>query len=264
MTGAAWTGGVITSRASCVLAPNAGPMTLEGTNTWILLEPGSQAAVVVDPGPDDLDHLAAVRQTVHDAGAVVSLTLLTHGHADHAAGARTFADATGSAVRACDPHQVLGGEGLVGGDVVEVGGLEIAVVATPGHSGDSLSFLLVADSALVTGDTILGRGTTMVAHPDGRLVDYLASLRALQRLIVESPIDVVLPGHGPIVREPAEAVAYYLRHRLERLEQVRRAVAEGADSIDAVVSVVYSDVPRELWPAAALSVAAQLDYLNAT
>ena len=237
-------------------------MTLEGTNTWILLEPGSQHAVVVDPGPDDLDHLAAVRQAVHDAGAVVSLTLLTHGHADHAAGARTFADVTGSAVRARDPRQVLGGEGLVGGDVVEVGGMEIAVVATPGHSSDSLSFLVVADSALLTGDTILGRGTTMVAHPDGRLVDYLTSLHALARLIDESPIKVVLPGHGPIVSEPADAVAYYLRHRHERLDQVRRAVAQGAVSIDDVVSVVYADVPRELWPAAATSVAAQLDYLR--
>ena len=281
MTTTPWIGGEITPRAFCVLAPNASPMTLEGTNTWILLEPGSRRAVVIDPGPDDPIHLGAVQRAVTEADAGVGLTLLTHGHFDHAGGARAFAAATGSDVRACDPRHVLGSEGVVDGDVIEVGGLQIAVVATPGHSADSMSFHLVADSALLTGDTILGRGTTMVAHPDGRLVDYLLSLRTLQRLIDESPIDVVLPGHGPVVSSPADAVAYYVHHRYERLDQVRRALdaisspasasnvyPNNDEPIDGglikeIVALVYADVPRELWPAAELSVAAQLEYLTA-
>ncbi len=286
MTAVPWIGGVGTTRAVCILAPNASPMTLEGTNTWILLEPGARHAVVIDPGPDDPRHLAAVQRAVEEVEAVVGLTLLTHGHSDHAGGARAFAAATGSAVRACDPRHVLGSEGVVDGDVIEVGGLQIAAVATPGHSGDSMSFLLAADSALLTGDTVLGRGTTMVAHPDGRLVDYLSSLRTLQRLIDESPIDVVLPGHGPVVSSPADAVAYYMQHRYERLDQVRRALEGIAKPVSAselgssegepttgglisdglikdIVAMVYADVPRELWPAAELSVAAQLEYLNA-
>ena len=263
MTDDAWAGGQVTPRATCVLAPNPGPLTLEGTNTWVLREPGSAQAIVVDPGPDDLDHLTAVRDAVRDVGAAVVLTLLTHGHEDHAAGARTFAGLTGCAVRAADPRRVLGAEGLVDGEVIQLaGGLELAVVATPGHSGDSLSFQLPADSALLTGDTILGRGTALVAHPDGRLVDYLSSLRDLARLIDESPIAVVLPGHGPVVRDPSGTVAYYRRHRQDRLTQVRAAVARGADTVDDVLAIVYADVPRDLWPAAALSVAAQLEFLR--
>ncbi|MGH3326386.1 MAG: MBL fold metallo-hydrolase, partial [Streptomycetales bacterium] len=157
-------------------------MTLDGTNTWVLAEPGAGRAVVVDPGPDNEAHLRAVAGAVEAAGRRTGLTLLTHRHADHSAGARRFAELTGTAVRALDPAFRLGDEGLAGGDVVEVDGLELRVLATPGHSGDSLSFLLPADRALLTGDTVLGRGTTVVAHPDGRLGDYLDSLRRLRGL----------------------------------------------------------------------------------
>jgi glyoxylase-like metal-dependent hydrolase (beta-lactamase superfamily II) len=262
-------------------------MTLDGTNTWVLREPGSDTAVVVDPGPDDAEHLAAVVDAVD--GARVARILLTHGHPDHSDGARSFADRFGAPVAALDPMHRLGDEGVVGGDVVAAGGLEIAVVATPGHTGDSLSFHVVADGALLTGDTVLGRGSTVVAYPDGLLGDYLDSLVRLRALAESTAASYVLPGHGPALVDPVLVVTAYLSHRQGRLDQVRAAVAElggfgggratglevtegvdwwhqadrvEPDLADLVVESVYADVPRTVWPAARLSVLAQLTYLR--
>jgi glyoxylase-like metal-dependent hydrolase (beta-lactamase superfamily II) len=194
----------------------------------------------------------------------VATVLLTHGHVDHSEGARRFAELSGAAgVRALDPAHRLGDEGLVGGDVVAVDGLRIDVVATPGHSGDSLTFVVPEDGAVLTGDTVLGRGTTVVAHPDGRLGEYLDSLRRLRDLAAGEGLTTVLPGHGPVLPRPVEVLEYYLRHREERLAQVRAAVAGGARTPREVVEVVYADVDRVLWPAAELSVRAQLAYLDA-
>lgn len=255
-----WSGGQVTERAGCVLADNPGPMTLEGTNTWVLLEPGASAAVVVDPGPLHEQHLRAVVQAVASRGAHVVLTVLTHRHADHAEGAARFGQLTGARTRA------LGGghDDLGDGEALSVGGLELVVLATPGHTGDSLCLTLPADAAVLTGDTVLGRGTTVVAHPDGELAAYLSSLERLARLTDSGEVSTVLPGHGPAVSDAAQRVAFYRRHRQERLEQVRGALAEGARSVDEVLERVYADVPREVWPAARLSVAAQLDYLGRT
>jgi glyoxylase-like metal-dependent hydrolase (beta-lactamase superfamily II) len=251
-----------TGRAHCVLAPNPSPMTLEGTNTWLLAEPGSRRAVVIDPGPDDAGHLDAVVETAEQRDLVVAAVLLTHGHPDHAAGARSFADRVGAGVRALDPAHRLGDEGLTGGDIVELDGLELRVVATPGHSSDSLCFHLPADSAVLTGDTILGRGTTVVAHPDGRLGDYLDSLQRLRALCEDAAVATVLPGHGPVLDDATAVLDYYIAHRAERLAQVEDAVAAGARTPREVVERVYADVDRVLWPAAEMSVRAQLVYLN--
>ncbi|MGZ4625302.1 MAG: MBL fold metallo-hydrolase, partial [Kineosporiaceae bacterium] len=166
-------------------------------------------------------------------------------------------------VRALDPARRLGSEGLQGGDVVEVDGLVVEVVATPGHSGDSLSFILPDAGALLTGDTVLGRGTTVVAHPDGRLADYLDSLARLEDLAASRGLADLLPGHGPALPRPLDVVRSYRRHRAERLDQVRAAVAAGARTPREVVERVYADVPHDVWPAAELSVRAQLDYLDA-
>ncbi|CAA9316053.1 MAG: MBL-fold metallo-hydrolase superfamily [uncultured Frankineae bacterium] len=241
----------VTATAGVVLAPNPGPMTLDGTNTWVLRAPGSERTVVVDPGPLTESHLAEVA-----ACGPVDVVLLTHGHADHSEGARRFAELTGAPVRALDPAHRLGDEGLGEGDVVAGGGLEVRVLATPGHTADSLSFVL--DDAVLTGDTVLGRGTTVVAHPDGVLTDYLASLRRLRELGGRT----VLPGHGPELPSAGEAAERYLAHREARLEQVRAAVAGGATGASDVVELVYADVDRALWPAATLSVLAQLEHLR--
>ncbi|WP_405583286.1 MBL fold metallo-hydrolase [Streptomyces sp. NBC_01190] len=255
-------GGQATARARCVLAPNPSPMTLDGTNTWIVAEPDSPVAVVIDPGPLDEAHLAQVVATAEEAGLRIGLTLLTHGHPDHAEGAARFAELTGTAVRALDPALRLGDEGLTAGDTITTGGLELRVIGTPGHTGDSLTFHLPADGAVLTGDTVLGRGTTVVAHPDGRLGDYLDSLRRLQALTVDDGVETVLPGHGPVLVDARGAVEFYLAHRAHRLAQVETAVELGLRTPAEVVTHVYADVDRALWPAAELSVLAQLDYLR--
>ncbi|HET6859246.1 MAG TPA: MBL fold metallo-hydrolase [Streptomyces sp.] len=254
--------GPATDRAVNVLAPNASAMTLDGTNTWIVSEPDSDLAVVVDPGPLDDVHLRAVIAMAERAGKRVALTLLTHGHPDHAEGAARFAELTGSSVRALDPALRLGDEGLGAGDVITTGGLELRVVPTPGHTADSLCFHLPADRAVLTGDTVLGRGTTLVAHPDGRLGDYLDSLRRLRSLAVDDGVHTVLPGHGPVLDDAQGAVEFYLAHRANRLAQVETAVENGYTSAPDVVAHVYADVDRSLWPAAELSTRAQLEYLR--
>ncbi|WNI16306.1 MBL fold metallo-hydrolase [Actinacidiphila sp. ITFR-21] len=255
-------GGPATARAHCVLAPNPSPMTLDGTNTWIVSEPDSPLAVVIDPGPLDEAHLANVIAVAERSGKRIALTLLTHGHPDHAEGAARFGELTRTAVRALDPALRLGDEGLTAGDTVTTGGLELRVVATPGHTADSLSFHLPADRAVLTGDTVLGRGTTVVAHPEGRFGDYLDSLRRLQALTTDGGVDTILPGHGPVLADARGAVEFYLAHRAHRLAQVETAVEAGLRSAADVVAHVYADVDRTLWPAAELSVLAQLEYLR--
>jgi glyoxylase-like metal-dependent hydrolase (beta-lactamase superfamily II) len=252
-----WRGGSF-GHARCLLADNASPMTLDGTNTWVVKADDDGRSIVIDPGPDDTRHLGAVAD---DAGEVVAV-LLTHGHLDHSEGARRFAETVGCGVRALDPTFVYGDEGLHDGDVVDVDGLEVRVVGTPGHTSDSLSFVLPEDDAVLTGDTVLGRGTTVVAHPDGALGAYLGSLRRLRDLASEQGLSTVLPGHGPVLDDALVALDYYLAHRAERLEQVREAVASGAVEPMDVVRRVYVDVDERLWPAAELSVRAQLDYLR--
>lgn len=263
-----WTGGTFGASATCVLAPNANMMTLDGTNTWVLRDPDSSRSIVIDPGPSIESHLDAIDAVAGDVAAV----LLTHHHADHSEAAREYAERHGCGVRALDPAYRLGSEGLGEGDVVEVAGLEVHVVATPGHTADSLSFVVPSDRAVLTGDTVLGRGTTVVAHPDGHLGAYLSSLERLRSLCGEQGITTVWPGHGPVIEDALGVLDYYLAHRQQRLEQVRLAFAalgaathpEGVAVEEVprrIVETVYADVDPVLWGAAELSVRAQLAYL---
>lgn len=259
--GGRWHGGPVGEFAECVLAPNPGPLTLDGTNTWVLGRPGAAEVLVVDPGPAQQPHLRAVLDTVHRRDARVAAVLLTHAHLDHSAGARWFAELARAPVRALDPGHRVGGQGLGPGDVVAIDGLRVRVEATPGHSADSLCFVLSEARAVLTGDTVLGRGTTVVAHPEGRLADYLASLERLAEVARAEALDLVLPGHGPALGDPQTVLASYLTHRRERLAQVRAARDAGATTARSVVARVYAEVDPALWPAAELSVRAQLEYL---
>jgi glyoxylase-like metal-dependent hydrolase (beta-lactamase superfamily II) len=253
-----WAGGAFSGSVTCVLAPNPSPMTLDGTNTWLIGEPGGPI-VVIDPGPDDEAHLRAI---VDAAGGRVVEILLTHGHPDHAEGARRLHEMTAAPVRALDPEHVHGGEGLGAGDIVAVGDVEIHVIGTPGHTSDCLSFHLPREGALLTGDTVLGRGTTVVAWPDGHLGDYLDSLAALRLRAEVSEASAILPGHGPVLRDPVGVLDAYLDHRHARLDQVRAAVAAGARTPEEVVDAVYDDIPDAVRWAALLSTRAQLAYLD--
>jgi glyoxylase-like metal-dependent hydrolase (beta-lactamase superfamily II) len=253
----------VTRYAARVLAANPGPMTLDGTNTWILRAPDSDQSVVVDPGPMLEDHL---REVLEEAGRV-AVVLLTHKHPDHSEGAAAFANRAGCGVRAVDPAFRIPTDhahGLSEGDVITAGDLRIEVLPTPGHTLDSVCFWLPQDGSLLTGDTVLGRGTSVVAHPDGALGPYLDSLDRL-RAFANSPagVDRILPGHGPVLDDPTAVLTYYIDHRQERLAQVREALAAGHTTPEAIVHHVYADVAPTLWPAAERSVRAQLDYLNA-
>jgi glyoxylase-like metal-dependent hydrolase (beta-lactamase superfamily II) len=227
-----------------VRAPNPGPMTLDGTNTWVLRAPSGDA-IVVDPGPLHEGHLAAVA-----AAGDVRTIITTHHHPDHTEGIPRLLELCPGAGR-WQPE--------TGDSSLAMAGLELRSIATPGHTADSITLLGGVDDerVVLTGDTILGRGTTVIADPDGNLGDYLASLRLLELL---GPLPV-LPGHGPALDNCGTAAGFYLRHRLARLEQVRAACAAGAASAREVVQIVYADVDPALWPAAEASVRAQLAYL---
>ena len=247
-----------------LLAPNPGPMTLDGTNTWILGRPGGPS-VVVDPGPRHEDHLRAVRS----AAGEVAVTVLTHRHADHSEGLPRFAELTGAGVRAADPAYAITTDGCDGqlpdGSLIEGTTLDIRALATPGHTSDSTSLLVTGERGrwLLTGDMVLGRGTTVITHPDGDLGAYLDSLERLLAVVTEHQVGAILPGHGPVVNDPGRLLRFYREHRLERLEQVREALRLGDETAGQIVARVYAEVDRSLWPAAEQSVRAQLEYLRA-
>ncbi len=230
---------------------NPGPMTLDGTNTWLL---GANRSVVVDPGEDGDEHLRALL----DAAPEVELIVLTHRHFDHGQLAPALHEATGVPVRAADATLCLDGAPLGDGEVISAGGVELRVLLTPGHTSDS-TCLELDGGAVLTGDTILGQGTTVVAHPDGALGPYLDSLARLRELGDR----LVLPGHGPELPSLSAVATQYLAHRAERLDQIRSALDTlGADaSARQIVELVYAEVDQSVWWAAELSVQAQLDYL---
>ncbi|GAA4063025.1 MBL fold metallo-hydrolase [Agromyces indicus] len=249
--------------ATLVRAPNPGPMTLDGTNSWVLRGAHARGSVVVDPGPTDAAHLERL------AEGGVELVLITHRHPDHTEAVDAFAELTGAPVRAMSDEWCRGAEPLVDGERLTAGGVDLEVLATPGHTADSACFALRRGDApepvaVLTGDTVLGRGTTIIAHPDGALGPYLDALRRLRAIGAAGGPVAVLPGHGPALPDLAAICDAYLAHRAERLDQVRDALARvGAEaSAEAVTDLVYGDVDAGVRFAAEASVRAQLAYLR--
>jgi glyoxylase-like metal-dependent hydrolase (beta-lactamase superfamily II) len=218
-----------------IVAPNPGPMTLAGTNTYLY---GADPCVVIDPGPDDAGHLDAVRAATEDRGGI-GLVLLTHRHGDHAAGAER-----------------LGAEVLLPADGEEHGGLR--ALATPGHAADHVCFLS-ADRVCFSGDLVLGQGSTFVPPDGGSLAAYMESLRLLQA----EPLELLCPGHGPWVTDPAAKLAEYVEHREMRERRLIAALEHGERSREALLAEVWDDVPAEVRPAAALVMEAHLQKLEA-
>ena len=242
-----------------VLAPNPSPMTLEGTNTYILTRPGSGDAVVVDPGPELPDHRAAIEAAIAERDAQPVAVVLTHHHRDHAAAAG-WSSGWGAQLYAFAPSRVPGDAvALRDGAAVRAGGVVIAAVHTPGHASDHLCLRIEDSGAVLTGDHVLGRGTTVVYWPDGDMGAYMTSLRRLAA--IGAP--VLYPGHGPTVEDPAVVVAEYLAHREEREAQVLAAIDAGERTAGAIVARVYAEVDAVLHPAAERSVKAHLKKLAA-
>ena len=218
-----------------IVAPNPGPMTLEGTNTYIY---GSNPCAVIDPGPEVEAHLDAVRSAAEERGGI-GLVLLTHGHGDHADGA-----------------EGLGAEVVLPSEGEENGGLR--AIATPGHAADHVC-LMSADRVCFSGDLVLGAGSTFVPPDGGSLAAYMDSLHRMQ----EEQIELICPGHGPWVEDPATKLAEYVEHREMRERRLLAALVRGERSRQALLAEVWDDVPAEVRPAAALVMQAHLDKLKA-
>jgi glyoxylase-like metal-dependent hydrolase (beta-lactamase superfamily II) len=235
-----------------IVAPNPGPMTLEGTNTYLY---GSDPCVVIDPGPDIASHLDAVRAATEERGGIGAV-LLTHAHGDHADGAEALATAAAekraleAGGAAWKPEVVLPRDGE------EHGGLR--AVATPGHAADHVCFLS-ADGVCFSGDLVLGAGSTFVPPDGGSLAAYMDSLRRMQA----EPLELICPGHGPWIEDPAAKLAEYVEHREMRERRLLAALDRGERSREALLAEVWDDVLAEVRPAAAMVMQAHLDKLAA-
>ncbi len=249
-----------------IVAPNPGPLTLDGTRTWLV---GTRRLVLIDPGPALPEHFARVQAAVGDRK--VDAILLSHAHADHAGGAATLSAMLGATVMAAS--DTLGRTGLAGqvisdgytiavdgyGTDPSVGaGASLQVIRTPGHASDHLCFLLLPDRWVFTGDLVLGAGSSAVLHPDGRMSEYLASIRKLEALRPER----LLPGHGPPVENAAEWLGEYRRHRLDRERQIRLAIEGGSTSVSEIREAVYGPLEPVLRAAAEASISAHLVHLR--
>jgi glyoxylase-like metal-dependent hydrolase (beta-lactamase superfamily II) len=217
-----------------IVAPNPGPMTLEGTNTYLY---GEGPCVVIDPGSEDEGHLEAIRAAAANRGGI-GLVLLTHSHADHTAGA----DQLGAEVV------------LPGGGETHAG---LRVLATPGHAADHVCFLS-EDGVCFSGDLVLGLGSTIVPPGDGALASYMNSLRLLQG----EEIELMAPGHGPWITDPAAKLAEYVEHREMRERRLLAALERGERSRAALLAEVWDDIPVELLPMAAMAMEAHLEKLE--
>lgn len=252
-----------------VIAANPGPFTFTGTGTYVVgrAEPGAGVAVI-DPGPPDDAHLAALLAAVK--GQTVSHVLVTHTHRDHSPLARPFARIVGAPVLAArPPAQVVHASGgldededeafapdviLTGGEMVAGDGWTLEAMATPGHASNHMAFVLREENALFSGDHVMGWSTTVVAPPDGDMTAYMASLEA----VIARGFSTIWPTHGAPITEPRPFLTAYRAHRLERERQILDRLAAGDRRIADMVPTLYAGVDERLWPAAALSVWAHL------
>lgn len=256
-----------------VIAANPGPFTFTGTGTYIVGPSEAGAGVaVIDPGPPDEAHLAALLAAVE--GQRVSHVLVTHTHRDHSPLARPFAAAVGAPVLAArPPARIVHASGaldeeddeafapdviLTGGETLGGDGWTIEAMATPGHASNHMAFVLREENALFSGDHVMGWSTTVVAPPDGDMAAYMASLDA----VIGRRFSTIWPTHGAPITDPAPFLDAYRAHRLDREAQILAGLAAGPRKIMDMVPTLYAAVDSRLWPAAGLSVWAHLIALE--
>lgn len=233
-------------------------MTLEGTNTYLLGTADAERLVVVDPGPGDHpEHIQAILAAA--GGQSVGLILVTHRHHDHIGGAQALAQTTGAPIRGLDPELCAGAGALSSSERIHVSDVEVIVLHTPGHTSDSVSFWLPQAEAMITGDTVLGRGTTMLDYPDGTLTDYLKTLELLSQYNQAA----LLPAHGPTGASLVDVVGQYREHRLDRLEQVKALLSEhGQLGAEDVARLIYGEDTGVNNRILTMIAAAQLDHIQ--
>jgi glyoxylase-like metal-dependent hydrolase (beta-lactamase superfamily II) len=240
-------------------APNPGLMTGPGTNSYLI---GTDELTVVDPGPDDETHRAALLAAAGDPARIRHI-LVTHTHIDHAPGAAALAAATGALVRGFGAAEGFAPDQTVGDgwELALSGGEVLRAVHTPGHASDHLCWLLVGTRTLLTGDHMMHGSTVVIRPPDGDVHQYLDSLRAVRD--AEPPIAALAPGHGRLMDHIPDAVDALIAHRLARHEMVAGALsAAGAGTVDELLPAVYADVTEQQLPVARFSLWAHLRALR--
>jgi glyoxylase-like metal-dependent hydrolase (beta-lactamase superfamily II) len=254
-----------------VIANNPGPFTFTGTGTYIVGR--GQSVAVIDPGPDQPEHLAAILDVL--AGERVTHILITHHHLDHSPLARPLAKKTGAVIYGCavkapvveDSVRTEAGYdrftpdvSVCGGARIEGRGWTFEAIPTPGHTSNHICYALVEENACFTGDHIMGWSTTVVTPPDGDMADYLASLETIRA----RGFSTLWPTHGPPVTDPAPFLAAYREHRMDRERQILAQLAAGQTRIVDMVPIMYAAVDKRLYPAAGRSVLAHLIQLVRT
>lgn len=248
-----------------VLAPNGSPFTFTGTQSYLV--GNAQGLAVIDPGPEEADHLAALEAAIGDAPVLA--ICCTHTHRDHSPAAAPLAARTGAPILGCAPlvlesdcpradapfdRSYRPDRALADGERVEGPGWTLTALATPGHTSNHLCFALEETGALFTGDHVMGWSTTVVAPPDGDMADYMASLERLHG----REDRIYYPAHGPAVEKPKQLVRGMIGHRRQRERQILRLLGEERRPVIELVPVMYKGVSEKLWPAAGQSVLAHL------
>ncbi len=250
----------LSERVARLRANNASPMTLDGTNGYVV-HVAPRALVAIDPGPVDDAQRDAFVAAARDAGATYAAILVTHGHPDHFPGAAPLAAATGAPVYAHPGARFPHDRALAEGERLEFGDATLTVLHAPGHARDHLVFVLEDERALFTGDVVIGTGTVVVAPPGGDMRTYQRTLHRLRNGYGDA--NAIYGGHGPEVRGVRAKLDEYIAHREARERQIVAALAAGSETIPALVERVYADVDKRLWPAAARQILAYLLALEA-